>query len=207
MDFRNAITRVKPITRELLANRTQHKLLFYARPEPHASRNMYEMGVMALARAIRAGVFDESWEFYGIGTVRDGSQFPLAEGKNLILIPRQSQEAYAHILRDYDLGLSLMFTPHPSLVPIEMASAGMIVVTNSFQNKTPGEMTAISPNILTCTPTIDGIVKSIGEAVGKVAEFDFRIKNSRVDWPTEWDQAFSDEFMAKLGEFIEETQK
>ena len=29
-----------------------------------------------------------------------------------------------------------MYTPHPSLVPIEMASAGMLTVTNSFENKT-----------------------------------------------------------------------
>ena len=29
-----------------------------------------------------------------------------------------------------------MYTPHPSLVPIEMASAGMLTVTNTFENKT-----------------------------------------------------------------------
>ena len=48
------------------------------------------------------------------------------------------------MLRDHDVGLALMYTPHPSLVPIEMASAGMLTVTNSFENKTPERMTAIS---------------------------------------------------------------
>ena len=33
-----------------------------------------------------------------------------------------------------------MYTPHPSLVPIEMASAGMATVTNSFENKTADAM-------------------------------------------------------------------
>ena len=56
----------------------------------------------------------------------------------LELLPRADQRAYAELLRDHDVGLALMYTPHPSLVPIEMASAGMLVVTNSFENKTRG---------------------------------------------------------------------
>ena len=49
------------------------------------------------------------------------------------------------MLRGHDLGLALMLTPHPSLVPLEMASAGMATVTNSFENKTPAALEAISP--------------------------------------------------------------
>ena len=50
-----------------------------------------------------------------------------------------------------------MYTPHPSLVPIEMASAGMLTVTNSFENKTPATLTAISSNLIAAEPTIDGV--------------------------------------------------
>ena len=38
-----------------------------------------------------------------------------------------------------------MFTPHPSLVPIEMASAGMLTVTNTFDTKTRSRLDARSP--------------------------------------------------------------
>ena len=48
-----------------------------------------------------------------------------------------------------------MYTPHPSLVPIEMASAGMLTVTNSFENKTPEAMAAISPNLIAAEPTVE----------------------------------------------------
>ena len=41
-----------------------------------------------------------------------------------------------------------MYTPHPSLVPIEMASAGMLTVTNTFENKTSEALRAISGNLL-----------------------------------------------------------
>jgi hypothetical protein len=37
-----------------------------------------------------------------------------------------------------------MDTPHPSLVPLEMASAGMLVVTSTFENKTYDALRAIS---------------------------------------------------------------
>ena len=55
---------------EELRSRERRRLLFYARPEPHGARNMFELGLLgARARAVAAGVFDASWDFYGIGAV------------------------------------------------------------------------------------------------------------------------------------------
>ena len=48
-----------------------------------------------------------------------------------------------------------MYTPHPSLVPIEMASAGMLVVTNTFDNKTAEALAAISPNLIPAEPGME----------------------------------------------------
>ena len=61
-----------------------------------------------------------------------------------------------------------MYTPHPSLVPIEMASAGMLTVTNTFENKTADAMSAISPNLITAEPSVEGVVGGIAEAVAAV---------------------------------------
>ncbi len=72
------------------------------------------------------------------------------------LLPRADQADYARLLRAHDVGLALMYTPHPSLVPLEMASAGMVTVTNSFENKTADAMSAISSNLVTVAPTVDG---------------------------------------------------
>ena len=52
--FDNAITAIDPPTAAELAGRSPRRLLFYARPEPHAARNMFEVGVLALSRARRA---------------------------------------------------------------------------------------------------------------------------------------------------------
>src|SRR5215211_1776700 len=44
--FQNAITDVRPPAAEELAERRTRRLLFYARPEEHAARNMFELGAL-----------------------------------------------------------------------------------------------------------------------------------------------------------------
>ena len=106
---------------------------------------MFELGILALGRAVADGVLGPDWELHGVGAVgRAGEPIDLGEGADLELLPRRGQDDYAELLRAHDVGLALMYTPHPSLVPIEMASAGMLTVTNSFENKTAEAMAAIS---------------------------------------------------------------
>ena len=107
------------------AARSPRRLLFYARPEQHAARNMYELGLLALDRALAAGAF-AGWELHGIGTVEGAGASRWAGARRWSCCPRSAQAGYADILRAHDVGLALMYTPHPSLVPIEMASAGMV---------------------------------------------------------------------------------
>jgi hypothetical protein len=188
--FANAITPVRAPSRDELAARTTRRLLFYARPEDHAARNMFELGVLALARALREGAFADGWELHGIGTVQQGGQIALGGGASLSLLPRTNQDAYGAILREHDVGLALMYTPHPSLVPIEMASAGMLAVTTSFENKTPEAMAAISPNIIAAPPTVAGVAGALIDAAAASADLDRRLRGTAVDWATDWETAF-----------------
>jgi glycosyltransferase involved in cell wall biosynthesis len=121
--FQNAITAVTPPTRAELDRPGPRRLLFYARPEPHAARNMFELGVLALMRAVELGAFRGEWQLQGIGAVAAHERIELGGGMALDLLPRHAQGAYGDVLRQHDVGLALMYTPHPSLVPIEMASA------------------------------------------------------------------------------------
>jgi hypothetical protein len=196
--FQNAITEVDPPTVEDLAGRRTRRLLFYARPEPHAARNMFDLGVLALSRALEQGGFRSGWELHGIGTVQRGSRIPLGSGASLDLLPRADQRAYASLLREHDVGLALMYTPHPSLVPIEMASGGMLTVTNSFENKTPEAMAAISANLITAEPSIEGVAAALLEAAAGAADATRRVRGSDVHWSRSWDQSFDDELLERL---------
>jgi len=98
----------------------------------------------------------------------------------------------------FDVGLSLMLTPHPSLVPIEMASAGMWTVTNTYANKTAAELRAISSNLIGVEPTVIAICDGLVEAMARVHEVDNRLAGAQVAWPADWDQAFPNETMQKI---------
>jgi glycosyltransferase involved in cell wall biosynthesis len=201
--FENAITAVDPPGADELSRRQTRRLLFYARPEPHASRNMFELGMLALDRAVQEGVFSHGWELHGIGTVESGRRMTLGAGAVLELVPRHEQDAYAELLREHDVGLALMYTPHPSLVPIEMASAGMLAVTNSFENKTAEAMAAISSNLITVEPSVDHLAAGLREAADRVEDFEGRVRGSVVRWSREWDQSFDAELMARVESLLE----
>ncbi len=201
--FQNAITPIVGVTLKDMANRSPKRLLFYARPEPHAARNMFELGVIALMKAIETGYFNAEWEFHGIGTAEKSRSIELSGGFHMQLVPRQSQDEYREFLRDHDLGLSLMYTPHPSLVPIEMASAGMLVVTNTVANKTKDLLRAISPNIIAVEPTIEGVMLGLRDGVANIHDYEQRIRGSQVRWSTSWDRSFDEKIMTRIKELLE----
>jgi glycosyltransferase involved in cell wall biosynthesis len=197
LSFQNAITAVTPPSAAELGARRTRRLLFYARPEPHASRNMFELGVLALSRAVAQGAFDGDWELSGIGSVGRGQRIPLG-GRTLQLLPRRNQAGYAQLLRDHDVGLALMYTPHPSLVPLEMAAAGLITVTNSFENKTSEALAEISPNLAAAEPTVEGIAAGLGLGAARAGEATARVAGSKIAWARDWQQAFPDPLVDRV---------
>ena len=101
------------------------RVFFYARPS--TDRNAFELGLAALKqlkRALGAGVeiicAGEHWrpEDFGVG----------GKINNLGVLP---YEKTADLYRSCDVGLALMFTKHPSYLPLEMMACGMTVVTNN----------------------------------------------------------------------------
>ncbi len=200
--FQNAITSVGPVTADELRAKRTRKLLFYCRPEPHALRNMFDTGLMALREAVKAGAF-QGWEFHGIGSMAVSGKIKLADDVYMDLLPRLDQEKYRKILKDYDVGLSLMCSPHPSLVPLEMAKAGMWTVTNTYGNKTAEKLNAISTNFLPTPTSVEGVARGLCEASTLVRDFESRAGGANVKWATDWDEAFPDALMDRLSAFIQ----
>ena len=198
--FSNAIQTFNP-TREQLT-RTRRRLLFYSRQEEHAARNLFELGMMALAAMVRDPRVDLSgWSFHGIGSM-GGNTLELMDGLPFELVPKTSLQEYISMMPSYDVGLSLMLTPHPSLVPIEMAAAGMWAVTNTLANKTEERLRAISSNLIGVRPTVGGIVDGLVQAMARVDEVDERLAGAKVNWPTSWDQAFPAESIRRIRAFL-----
>jgi len=201
VSFRNAITSVDPPSAEEMRKQAQ-SLLFYARPEAHAERNMFELGLMAIAEAIQDGRLEGRWNFYGIGAM-EPSGARITDRASMEILPRQSQDEYRSLLREHSIGLSLMDTPHPSLVPLEMASAGMLVVTSTFENKTSESLRAISGNLIPVEPTVDAITAGLAEAVAATGDTERRIRGAQVDWSRSWQDSFDDRLVERIKAFVE----
>lgn len=165
------------------------RLLFYTRPK-NGLRNLFELGVAALQHAVHSGVFNAAdWEFVGMGE----SFSPVSLGNGAILRPASWKDfdGYAEQMRESDLLLSLMLSPHPSYPPLEMAACGGVVVTTAFSCKTKDKMSAISENIFACKPTIEEISGALREAVRSVTDVDHRKRGSNISLPSTWDEALS----------------
>jgi hypothetical protein len=204
--FENAITAVAAPSPDEMAARERRRLLFYARPEPHGARNMFELGFLALRRAVAEGIIGPDWEIVGIGSVEGRDRnLDLGDGRVLRLLSKRDQAGYAELLAAHDVGLALMYTPHPSLVPLEMASAGMVTVTNRYETKTPEAMSRISANILAVEGDLDGIVDGLREAVARSDDFQARASGSQVAWSTDWDRSFDEAVMERVEDLLART--
>ena len=158
---------------------------------------------MALGRAVSEGVLGPDWELNAVGAFESGELIDLGKGAVLEMLPRRGPEDYAELLRAHDAGLALMYAPQPSLVPIEMASAGMLTVTNSFENKTAEAMAAISSNLITVEPSVEGLCGGLREAAAGSGDFERRVRGSDVRWSRSWDDSFDDELMERVASFVE----
>jgi hypothetical protein len=173
------------------------RLVFYARPEKHASRNLFEIGILALRRALYNGCF-AGWEFCGIGSLTPGGKVALTENIDMTLYGKLNAQDYCNILSTSDVGLSLMFSPHPGLVHFEMADAGMITVVNVMRHRPREFFTNLSPRLLPVESSLDGIVAGLQQAEALSDNKELRhAPNSRRKAST-WGDVFDKELLAHL---------
>jgi SAM-dependent methyltransferase len=202
--IRNAVN-AYAVSEDELRSRQGRKLLFYARPEQqNNARNMFELGAFALRETIREGWFDSGeWQFHGIGGMYKYNDIPLHRQTHLKMMPGRSLPKFRQLLPHYDLGLSLMLTPHTSLMPLDMAAAGLVAVTNTYATKTHERMSAISNNIIAVPPTLNGLKAGLVAALTRVDDFAARVEASRLNWCRNWDETFNPAIVRQLCEWID----
>ncbi|OYU87888.1 MAG: hypothetical protein CFE29_20920 [Bradyrhizobiaceae bacterium PARB1] len=167
------------------ARKAKNKLLFYARPLS-GHRNLFQLGVAALQKLLEERVISSaSWEFLALG-----NEAPLLSlGKRAVLVPLpwQGFAEYAKTMREADVLLSLMLSPHPSYPPLEMAACGRPAVTNTFGAKTEEVLAKLSPNIVGAEPTIESIADRLGFVMNRVNAT--RWRGDTLSYPSTWDQS------------------
>ncbi|MEA2295239.1 MAG: hypothetical protein QOE86_2878, partial [Solirubrobacteraceae bacterium] len=79
---------------------------------------------------------------------------------------------------------------------------GMLTVTSSFEHKTPAAMAAISANLLTAEPTVEGVAAMLAEATAGAGDAGRRVAGSAVDWARSWDDALPDAVLDRVLELL-----
>jgi hypothetical protein len=154
------------------ATDTRQDFFFYARPRH--PRNLYLRGMEVLRAAIERRILDpDHWRISLLG--RDLNKVMLPRGVRPRVLQNLSWSEYAAVVRRTDLGLCLMYTPHPSYPPLDLAASGAVAVTNRYGRKQ--SLTAYSPNILCADPDVESLLAGLEEGVRLAADLSARRRN------------------------------
>lgn len=195
--FNNACSSSLPQRQDFLAAKRlprRKRLAFYSRPV--VDRNMFELAALVLAKAFERGILNaEEWDCFGMGLGEGVVQ--LAEGLTTTTLPRMNLTEYLATVPSFDLCLTLMASPHPSMIPMDLGCSGAIVVTNTFQTKTSEYLTSLCENIISAPPHLDALLDALAEAVRRTDDLEARYDAAkRSTFPRDWAQSFTAEHEA-----------
>ncbi|NKC30646.1 glycosyltransferase family 4 protein [Falsiroseomonas selenitidurans] len=159
-------------------------LLFYARPSNH--RNLFGLGLEALRRAAADPAL-AGWRMLAIGGRGGVPELDLGHGHVLRASPWRGYLAYADQLREADVLLAPMLSPHTGYPALEMAACGGVAVTNAFSVKTVPVLEGLSPNIVATEATVEGLSAGLVRAARMVA--DGRAREGTLHLPRDWAEA------------------
>jgi len=171
-------------------------LLFYARPEAHAARNLFAVGILALRECARRGVITPRWSLTGIGST---THYTVNIGRRIQLkgLPKAPLHQYQQMIRNYSLGLSLMAAPHPGVVHFEWAASGLPTVVNRTPERSDAFFAAYSRNLIPADASVSGIADAIERTV-KVDRGLTVVAEDHIPNPRSWDEAFDSGFFDRL---------
>lgn len=164
----------------------KYKLFFYARP--NNPRNMFYYGLQLLDYAIQTGVLNtEEWDIYCAGQAIPEITF--CNGYHAVGLGLMSWEEYGAFLSTVDMAVSLMYTPHPSYPPYDVACSGGVVLTNQCLNKT--EFMGCD-NVVMADLDQQGFADKMAEAIQLAKNMELRRKNyENSQIPRDWTATLS----------------
>ncbi len=206
--FNNACSCNPPEEEIFLQKKTgqTRRLAFYSRPT--VDRNMFTLGASALVEAYRRRLFHQhgsNWEFYGMGIGNVEIYFD--DESKLRQLPRMTLKQYQERMSDFDLCLTLMASPHPSIVPFDLAGSGALVVTNTYLNKTQEYFAGMSENIIACTPEREALINGLAEAISRADNLPRRLAGSQMQYPKTWNETWQPQHHAWLERWTGPAQK
>lgn len=189
--FEPAFPKVTTTTQASLpVKKSKYRLFFYARP--NNARNMYFTGLRILDEALLRGIIKkDEWEICFAGSSIEPLEFTNKVKPQLL--GQMNWDEYGLFLKTVDLAFCLMFTPHPSYPPLDVAANGGVVLTNTFANKTTLEH--YSKNIVCVDLDMESMMQGFAEAIALAKNHEARVQNyTENSLLQDWNVAFEDVF-------------
>lgn len=166
---------------------SKRQFLFYARP--NNLRNLFYLGLEVIDAAIAQNILDpQQWDIIFVG--KDIPDFVFCNGSAPIKRQNLNWADYAELAGGIDLALSLMYTPHPSYPPLDLAASGAVVVTNQFANKQ--QLSDYCRNILCAAPDKQALVEALRAGVGLCDQTSLRQDNfAQRQLGTDWQNSLA----------------
>jgi hypothetical protein len=148
---------------------------------PDDPLDLYWRGLEALLYCLEQNVLSpDEWQFY-FGA--DGPrEVILPRGARATVIPNHQWLDHVKKLAPAAMGLALRDSPHPGHVVLDLAAAGVTVITNRFGRKT--SLTRYSNRIICADRAVDDLIRAISAGVALASDDSVRPAKTRME--TEW---------------------
>jgi hypothetical protein len=170
--------------------KAKKRLVFYSRPV--VDRNMFELTAKAILAAYKEGIFNhDEWDCIGMGLGECTLKFD--EENQSVCMPRMNLTEYIRSVASFDICLTLMASPHPSLIPMDLAGSGAVVVTNTFATKTQEYLESLCTNIIASEPVLSDLVAALRQAKERCTNLDQRYNAAtEMRYPRKWEDTFGE---------------
>lgn len=162
----------------------RRRLMFYARP--NHLRNLFYFGLEVIDQAVAQGVIDTgAWEILFVGA--HIPSVALCDGSTPMCHEHLSWTDYAALAGTIDVAFSLMYTPHPSYPPLDLAASGAVVVSNRHGNKQ--DLSQFCENILLADLNLPSMLATLRQALALACDDNerrrrFEARRMPTDWTT-----------------------
>ncbi len=148
------------------------QILIYGRPG--TARNAFELIMESLREWVNLQDDAKDWRILSAG--EKFSDINLGKGVKVKSLGKLSLEEYAQVMLETKVGISLMVSPHPSYPPLEMATFGLKVITNTYYNK---DLSDFSENIISVDNCSAGNIAKILYNLCNDETYDNQIADNR----------------------------
>lgn len=112
----------------------KHKRTFFFYARPGTDRNLYYAGVRLIESAIEQGILDTNrWEICFGG--ESFTPLPFSNGVVPRMLGKLNWTEYTNFLKRVDVGMSLLWSPHPGYIPFDVVASGGVSLSNTYRAK------------------------------------------------------------------------